>query len=239
MKHRRIGVIFILLTVLSVCSGCISMKAVKDYSSYSRKTVESVNPVAMDFYDSCMRSNIYKPFASISECKNEQEVTKQILKVAAVLNAYGEALGALAGDELVDYSTDVTKLTNEVKNLKSFDDKKVDALGKLSQLIASAATSAYQQKEVVKFIKDCNDSVVTVTNGLADVIDKNYSEAIGLEISAWEDGYKRVEKKARDDRPLDWGNFSKAQWQTRSDLTAKLSASKGLAEGVRAIGKTR
>ena len=124
MKHRRIGVIFILLTVLSVCSGCISMKAVKDYSSYSRKTVESVNPVAMDFYDSCMR----RLFASISECKNEQEVTKQILKVAAV---YGEALGALAGDELVDYSTDVTKLTNEVKNLKTFDDKKVDALGKL------------------------------------------------------------------------------------------------------------
>lgn len=223
---------------LVLLSGCESMQSVKDYSSYSKSTIESVNPIAKDYFASCLRSNSYKPLASYSKCTSEKEAATAILTVAGVLDSYGAALGALASDELVDYSADVDKLTGEVKNLKSFDEKKVDALGKLSAFIAGAATKAYQQKQVVKFVQDSNDAVVSVANGLADAIDANYSEAIKLELSAWEDGYKRVERVDRDSRPLDWEAYSKAQWQNRVDLEAKLSAAKALSRGIRAIGET-
>jgi hypothetical protein len=223
---------------LVVLSGCVSMQAVKDYSVYSRTTIESVNPVAKDFYGSCVRANSYKPFAVYSKCDSEQEASKAILTVASVLDAYGAALGALASDELVDYSADVTKLTDEVKKLNAMDASKVDAVGKLSSLIANAATSGYQQKEVVKFIQASDDSVVNISNSLADLIDSHYSQAISLELSAWEDAYKRVERVERDSKPLEWEAYSKAQWQQRSDLHAKLSATKALAKSIRGIGQT-
>ena len=233
MNHR-----VALLSLLALLPGCVSMQAVKDYSSYSRSTVESVNPVAKDFYSSCLRANSYKPWKSYSKCASEQEASKAIMKVAEVLDAYGAALGALASDELVDYSADVAKLTAEVKKLKNFDDKKVYALGKLSSLIANAATSAYQQKEVVKFIQAGDDSVTTVSNGLADIVASNYSQAIKLELSAWEDGYKRAERAERNSKPIAWEAYSKAQWQTRADLESKRSAAQALAKGIRAIGET-
>ncbi|MBU1643160.1 hypothetical protein KKE54_07335 [bacterium] len=236
MMILRAGVL--LAASLVLFSGCVSMQAVKDYSSYSRATIESVNPVAKDFYGSCLRANSYKPFNAHSRCDSEQEASKAILSVASVLDAYGAALGALASDELVDYSADVNKLTDEVTKLKAIDEKKIDAIGKLSTLIANAATSAYQQKEVVKFIQESDESVGTVSDSLADLIETNYAQAISLELSAWEDAYKRVEKGARDATPLEWAAYSKAQWQQRSDLQTKLSATKSLAKSIRAIGQT-
>jgi hypothetical protein len=223
---------------LLVLSGCVSMQAVKDYSAYSRITIESVTPVAKDFHGSCLRANSYKPLAQHSKCNSEQEASKAILTVASVLDAYGAALGALSSDELVDYDTDVTKLTDEVKKLKTIDDKKIDAIGKLSSLIANAATSAYQQKEVVKFIQAGDEAVCNVADGLAELIETHYTQAISLELTAWEDAYKRVERVARESKPLEWEAYSKAQWQQQSDIQIKLSATKALAKSIKEIGQT-
>lgn len=223
---------------LAVLSGCVSMQAVKDYSAYSHATVESVTPVAKDFYGSCLRANSYKPLAQYSKCDSEQEASKAILSVASVLDAYGTALGVLASDELVDYTVNVAELTNEVKKLKTIDDQKIDAIGKLSSLLAKAANSAYQQKEVVKFIQAGDESVGNVADGLAELIETHYAQAISLELTAWEDAYKRVERIERESKPLEWEAYSKAQWQQRADLQTKLSVAKALANNIREIGQT-
>lgn len=236
MMKNKYGLLIIGL--LTTFSGCVSMQAVKDYSAYSRTTIESVTPVAKDFYESCLRANSYKPLAQYSKCDLEQEASKAILAVASVLDAYSTALGALASDELVDYTADVAKLTAEVKNLKTLDDQKIDAIGKLSSLIARAATSAYQQKEVVKFIQAGNESVGNVADGLAELIETHYTQAISLEISAWEEAYKRIERTERESKPLEWEAYSKTQWQQRVDLQTKLSATKALANSFREIGQT-
>lgn len=226
------------LIVAVLFSGCTSMQAVKNYSSYSRTTITSVTPVAKDYYASCIRSNSYKPLSVHSKCESEQNASKAILAVASVLDAYSAALGALASDELVDYSTDVGKLTDEMKKLNKLDAKQIDAVGKLSSLIANATTSVYQQNEIVKFIQASNESVVAVSNSLADLIETNYSYAISLELTAWEDSYKRVEQEERESKPLEWEAYSKVQWQQNSDLQTKLSAAKALAKNIRKIGKT-
>jgi len=179
------------------------MQAVKDYSSYSHMTIESVNAVAKDFYFSCLRTNSYKPYGSHSECQNEQQASEAILAVAGVLDAYSTALGALASNELIDYTADINKLSDEVKKLPSLDNEKVNVLGQLAALIAKASTSAYQQKKIVKFVQDGNDAVLAVSKILADLIETNYSNAITLELGAWESDYKRVENTERDSRPLD------------------------------------
>ncbi len=235
MKNKYGLLITCLLTILS---GCVSMQAVKDYSAYSRTTIESVTPVAKDFYGSCLRANSYKPLAQYSKCDSEQEASRAILGVASVLDAYGTALGALASDELVDYTVNVAELSNQVKKFKAINDQKIDAIGKLSSLLAKATTGAYQQKEVVKFIQAGDEYVGNVADGLAELIETHYPQAISLEISAWEEAYKRTERIERESKPLEWEAYSKAQWQQRADLQTKLSATEALANSIRAIGQT-
>jgi len=160
------------------------MEAVQKYANYTQSTIGSVKPVAQDFQASCMRANSAKPFSSRSKCSTEQEAAKAILMISNVLADYGLALGALASDELVNYDNDISGLTGEIKqlNLKGANDAKIDAVGSLAKFIAKAASSAYQQKQVKKFLEESNTSVVSVTNTLSDVIDQNYLYAISLEM---------------------------------------------------------
>lgn len=229
-----------LLSVCFLLSGCSSMEAVQKYADYSRSTIESVKPVAEDFQASCLRANSAKPFANYNKCSTEQEASKAILMVSNVLSDYGAALGQLSADELVSYDKDIDGLTGEIKNLKAkgIDDSKVDAIGSLAKFIAKAATSAYQQKQVKKFLNETNDSLINVTTTLADAIDTNYSQAINLEITSWEDSYQRVERVARNNNPLDWESYSKSQWKTRAELSEKLKAAKNLSENIKRIGVT-
>jgi len=228
---------FILVFLMS---GCTSMEAVQKFALYSQSTIETVRPVAKDFYASCTRANSFKPLASHSKCKTEQEASKAIQMIAGVIDEYSVALGALASDELVDYEKDVDAMTKEINGLKvsGLDEKKVDAVGSVAQLISKAATSGYQQQQISKFLKQDDVSVANVTETLADLIEKNYSTAIDMEITAWEDGYRRVEKIERTERPLEWEMYSKVQWKDRADLEAKKNAAKSLAKNIREIGTT-
>ncbi len=235
---KEIGHKLFFVGTLLVLSGCVSMESVKNYSTYSRTTIESVKPIAKDFQTSCLRANSYKPLKAYSKCNSEQEASKSILIVASVLDAYGAALGALASDELASYNTQTDDLKGELIKLKVADEPKIKAVGNLSSLIANAVTKTYQQKEIVKFIKESDDSVISVSNALADIIEQNYVQAISYEISAWEDAYKRVEIIERDAKPLEWEAYSKTQWQQRSDLEAKQAAAISLAKNIRNIGET-
>jgi len=221
-------------------SGCASMEAVQNYASYSQSTIESVKPVAKDFYASCTRANSFKPLNSHSECKAEQEASKAILMVSNVLGEYAAALGALAADELVSYETDINAVTAEIKglNVEDLEKNKINAVGSIAKLISKATASAYRQKQVVNFIRESDTLITIVTDTLADIIENNYSTAIEMEISAWKDGYKRVEISARTEMPIEWEAYSKAQWKYRAELDAKLNAVKNLAKSIRKIGST-
>ncbi len=153
-------------SVLAVCfllTGCTSMEAVQKYAVYSQSTIESVKPVAQDFQASCMRANSAKPFENLSECSSEQAASKAILMISNVLADYGAALGALASDELVNYDNDINGLTGGIKELdvKGIDNTKIDAVGSLAKFVEKAATSAYQQKQVKKFLEESNGSLVS------------------------------------------------------------------------------
>ena len=216
------------------------MEAVQKYADYSRATLESVRPVAEDFQASCKRANSAKPFANYNKCTTEQVASKALLMVSNVLADYGAALGTLAADELVNYDKDINGLSGEIKKLKvnGLDDSKVEAIGSLAKFIAKAATSAYQQKQVKMFLIESNNSLVTATDTLADAIDINYTQAISLEITAWEDSYQRVERFSRDNNPLEWAAYANTQWKNRSALEEKLKAAKDLSKSIKNIGAT-
>jgi len=228
----------ILFSITCIATGCVSMDAVHDYSTNSKETLASTDLLAKDFYNSCTRSNSYKPFINRSNCDEERKASESIIKISAVLDAYSTALGAISSDELVNYTADTTKLTTELKSLNKVDANKIDSIGNLSAIIAKAATDAYRQKNTVELIKISDKSVGEVTGTLADLIEQNYQEATNLELDAWEKSYKRIEKTERDKNPLTWETYSESQWKYRSNLQAKLSSSKALSKSIRSIGTT-
>ena len=239
MRQKQKKIFFVVVFVMFL-SACVTLESVQKYGTYTQTTIGIVRPVAQDFSDSCLRTNSYKPYVNYSKCESELQASKAILKIANVLNDYGAALSALASDELVSYDADIDGLTKELKNLniKNLDNQKVTAVGDLAKFIAKCATSAYQQKQVEKFIKESNDSVKNVTNILADIIEKNYRQAVNEEISAWENDYKRVEKEARDKKPIEWASYSQGQWHNREELEKKLNSTSDLAKSIREIGST-
>lgn len=224
--------------VIFALSGCVSMQSVTDYATAVNATADSVKPVASDFFDSCLRSNSYKPYIKKTDCSSEKDASIAILMVAGVLKAYGEALSALASDQLVSYEEDIDALTSEVNKLENFDTDQVEALSSLAKFITSAVTSGYQQRHVTNFIKETNDPVMNVSEGLADVLESNYAKAIKLELFAWETGYRNVEKSSRLAQPLKWEEYSAKQWQIRQHLEHKLTTVKQLSKSIRSIGET-
>lgn len=235
---------FSLLIIINSLAGCVSMEAIQDYSTQSHEIIKSTNLLAKDFYTSCTRSNNYKPYKLISNCQTEKNASSSIIKVSNILDTYSTALGAISSDELIDYSTDTSKLAAEIKTLKGTDnkqlvpDQKIDSIEKLSNLIAKAATDAYRQKETVKLIKSSNTAVVDISNTLADLIDKNYAHTINIEISSWEKSYQKIEITERSKNPLEWEKYSESQWKKRAELEQKLSSAKSLSKSIRSIGET-
>jgi len=228
----------VLMAGMFLLSGCVSMQGVKTYTTYSRATIETVNPVAKDFYDSCLRANSYRPFKYRNDCITEAKASKAILAIASVLDGYGAALDALASDELVDYSTDITALSNEIADVGRLDTEKVQAVENLTSVIANAAAGAYRQEQIARFIRQSDTAVGMVSQTLADLIITNYARAVSLEIDAWESHYKQMERKANRLDPIAWEAYATAQWHQRAALQAKLDASRSLAASVMAIGLT-
>ncbi|UVL42417.1 hypothetical protein LOY55_10025 [Pseudomonas sp. B21-040] len=107
--------LLILPALISLTSGCVSLDSVKNYASYSKLTVESTRPIAQDYFDSCMRTNNYKPYSHASNCQSERATSNAISEIAEVLAAYSDSLGALASDELVSYDDNLNEVASELK----------------------------------------------------------------------------------------------------------------------------
>ncbi len=228
------------MVFLTLQTGCASMEAVQEYAAVTQATVGEVRPVAKDFYASCMRANSYKPFQFKKDCQNEEQASRAILLIGSVLGDYGSALGALSSDELVSYDKDIDGLTNEINNLgiSSLDEDQVNAVGGLAKFIAKAATSGYQQSQVAKFIQESDEAVGKVSSTLSSIIQSNYTQALSIEISAWKEGYRRVEQETREKRALEWERHAIDQWKTRAELEDKKKAALTLADSIAQIGKT-
>ena len=219
--------------------GCVSMKAVQDYAVASHKTLEGVQSVAKDYSASCLRANRYRPLSEHSKCVDEKAAAKGLQSAAAVLDAYVVALGALAADDLVHYDTEIGALAGEVKKSGIITNSaQVDAFASLAAFIAKAATSAYQQKQVAKYVTLADAAVGTASKALADAISTNYPARIDNELVFWTQSYTRVETAERIKHPLDWEAYASTQWQVRTDLEAKAAAAMALTKSVDAIGKT-
>lgn len=102
------------------------------------------------------------------------------------VDAYAKALGALAQDSLVTYSSELDGLAASLKGLKKGDSTPVvspdqaDALGKLTRLVLEAATKGMRQRELKAMLAE-HDSLTVVLNQLAAMMELEYVVALQLE----------------------------------------------------------
>lgn len=234
------SIISIVLLAVTTFSACTSLEDVSRYAKTSHATLDTLDPIGKDFYHSCTRSNSYKPIESYSQCKSEKELSTAIVAVTTVLDNYMQAMAALTADTVSNYTDQFKESAQGIKDLKlkEFDDKKVDAVGKIASWTASMATQHYQRKTVKDTIQNNNGVIVETVNGLADVLAKHYTKAITSELDAWQQNYRNAESKTRESKPMEWDIYAKEQWTYRGELEEKLALSSKLAQSLRLIGST-
>jgi hypothetical protein len=237
MQLRKTFAAFLVAVLALGLAGCVSLKSVQDYSTASRKTLEGVQAVGKDYNDSCVRKEQYAyPLKNSGECEELKKAGQAVKAAATVLNAYFAALGALAADELVDYSKDLNALSKEVKDAKIMTEAQAGAVEKAAGLVAKALTSLYQQKQVATYLNEGNASLVNAANGLADVVEKSYGHVLHSEQNVWQTSLDTVTAQIKPG--IELKTYVAAQWQLRTDLEAKRSAAVALAKALREMSAT-
>lgn len=219
----------------SMLSGCVTTEAVRQFAQSSRETLSGASSIDKDFYQTCARANQYKPAGMWADCKSSRQASTEAQAVNAVLAAYVNALDNLAADSIIDASS-ANQLVQTTARTLGDSTERAQASGRLAAVIASAAASGFQQRQLATFITSSNDAVITVSKAYADSIRQNYGQALGTEHAILLSRYRDVERQTRDAQPLQWESYSHTALAQAAAIDDRLAASNALANRVTAIG---
>ena len=168
------GLLFaILLGATLAGTGCTSLKPVADFGLNASGLVGDP-AVAKDYPLSLTRQQLYgQPGASVSPAQiaQRQHDARRFLEAQQVLQAYGQALGALAADDLSAYDTEVAALNKNLVAGKFATTSQTAAYAAALKIGFRWGTSLYRAAKIKQLILTYNPSVQAATTQLAVVVD--------------------------------------------------------------------
>lgn len=181
----------------ALISGCATnLEGVRRFASDTDALVGGVNtqlaylPVSCEHRSSLVEL-IHGNDAEISRqtrsvCDDLAVSARAAASMTKGVDAYAKALGALAQDSLVTYSSELDGLASSLRGLKKGDSTPIvspdqaDALGKLTKLVLDAATKGMRQRELKAMFAE-HDSLAIILNQLAAMMELDYVVALQLE----------------------------------------------------------
>jgi hypothetical protein len=122
--------------------------------------------------------------------KAEETLTKP----NGVLRKYIKKLAELSSDDLTNNDAEFSRLESSLnafgKSLKAFTgsdsgftDKQIGGAVRIAKLIVSSAGRSFQREKVVMIIKDYDDDLALLIDGLSDLVSKDYLGVLDVEQS--------------------------------------------------------
>ena len=223
------------------------MRSVEEYAKYSNAALDRVPDVAADFSSSCRRSIDYFPPENVTkslikkdkekECAGADKQNTGIRSAAHILRAYGDALIALASDDLVNFKGGVNGLAEQVKTSQLFSQDDVDFFSKLSAIVTSQLSEAYRQRSISRLIVEADPAVQAVSKALADTVGTIYGEYLETEMLSLRTALSQFERIPVKD-PISWSTYYRAQMRDLRSLQDKSKAVEGLRQAIIDIGTT-
>ena len=171
--QRRLLVAAVLLGATLASTGCTSLKPVADFGQNASVLV-GYPAVAKDYPHSLVRQQLYgQTGASVSPAQiaQRQRDARRLLEAQQVLQAYGQALGALAADDLSAYDTEVAALNRNLVAGKFATAAQTARYAAAVKIGFRWGTGLYRTAKIKQLILTYNPSVQAATTQLAAVAD--------------------------------------------------------------------
>ncbi len=187
--------------ILSFVS-CTNLDDVAQLTKLADSAQQTLPPVIADLAGSCERQNhllsdipdVEKPPGmALQDCKEYQDVADHITKDQAVLIAYFDALGKLAANTPLSYSSNLPANAAAVGKLPNLSAHAVaihTAAQNIGKILADAVTRSYRQKKVDSLIQQTDGDIQQLTVGLKKVIVEDYTGILGNESLTLDTYYK-------------------------------------------------
>ena len=184
-----------LLVFTILIQGCaVNLPAVRDYSKATMLASNSYNVIVDDLPKSCIRrvdisfegqkvNTAISPVGlstnyldAVSTCSEIENSLAGIYEANNILQQYAEALGKLASNETITFTSELNQLEGNLKKVKIneqaiFDNNQAKAVFQLSEYLIRVAIDGYRQKELKETIDTAEPYIPVLVDGLVSIVE--------------------------------------------------------------------
>ena len=209
---QQITMILVMGLLLLAIQGCADLKAIQDFAALSADSAEYTTLVN-DYIDSPQRQKRYQPESRqtdldrMTQERNDQKPS--LLLRHAVIEKYMSALGALAADEAVDHSTELSELATALKTQAGTSPKETEAFGKMAGILTKVVSDRWRQRQLRDLIEQSNDPVQQILSSLQQIIGGGFVGDLDNEQAALQNYYRTLTMESNDPA----GKAALQEWQ--------------------------
>lgn len=215
MKRRLIAprILASLLLVFPLFgTGCADLSAIQEFASISVRSAEYTGLVDR-YVASPARQKRFQP---ADQQEHLDQMTRQraaqrdrLLLRLGLVSEYMNALGKLAGDDVVDYDNGIEGLERAVVENKFAGDRDADAFASVSRVLLRVCTDSWRKKELRTLITDSNEPFQKVVGALEDIVGQDFSRDVENEKLAMTNYYQTLIHSSSDRA----GKAALEEWQ--------------------------
>ena len=171
---KTIKIISTLLLTIALVS-CVNLKEVRDYAGESAK-LSAYTELTTRFRDTYEREQPYLSGEADRQAQDNDKRRKaayeDLLKIHQRVALYMQTLAKLAGEDTFDLSKEVDSLAGGIKAYPdlSINEKHVDAISNISQVITKWITSSHQEHAVRGMVKEGDAYLQTTLEGMMSLV---------------------------------------------------------------------
>lgn len=174
--------------------GCLNLQAVREFAKTSAATAD-YQQILADYVRSPDRQKRYQTESHTTQLdtlvKARAEQKAKLEGVQTVLVAYMSALGDLAANDLPNVDKEIGRLGKTLEKAKFVGEgdagikkETATAAGTIAKVLTRAVLDHWRKRKVRQIIKDTDDNVQTVVDGLREVVLKDFNLSLDIEAAA-------------------------------------------------------
>jgi hypothetical protein len=186
-------------------TGCTSLKPLADFGK-NAAAVAGYQEVAKDYPHGLERQRLYGQTGSAVSDENvakRRKDAQRLLEAQNVLQAYAQALGALASDDLISYDKEVDALSKSLVNGKFATSAQTESYANAVKLGFRFFTDLYRRAKIKQIITTYNPKVQAATTQLVEIVAGGYLTGLSGEESMFAQLVAGRARKSAEDKGLE------------------------------------
>ena len=210
--HPQWAITLLMGLVLISAQGCADLKPIQDFAALSADSAEYTTLVN-DYIDSPQRQKRYQPenrHANLDRMIQERADQKPALLLRhTVIEKYMAALGALAADEAIDNSEEISQLANALETQVGTSSKETKAFGKIAGILTKVVSDRWRRGQLRDLIEQSNEPVQEILGSLQQIIAEGFQGDVEIEQAAMRNYYTTLTMESTDPA----GKAALQEWQ--------------------------